>query len=177
MKTEAVNSFFLSTVLRLTGRTLWCAVGDLLGPLNQWFFNVLLETLLLQKPWELPFNSFKRVRNQVCFAQGWGRHRLQCSTGGRRIWHPGFAISGISLEHELPVSLGQHWLQRDAGLRKSSPMPKTGFLVKNPSHQLVILRPLNCQVTFCKVAHGFGDSDTILEQDLLSKYSWLFLGI
>lgn len=181
MKTEGVNSWFFWIHYIQINRKNFVMHCWRLGPINEWFFSVLPETLLLQKPRGLPFNSFKRDRNQVCFAHGWRRCMLQCSTGGSRIGHPG-AISGISLEHELPVYLGQHWLQRDAGLRKSSPMPKTGFLVKDPSHQLVILSSLNCQVTPWKAAHGFSLSFCKWEQwhnpwrGSSLKYSWLFPG-
>lgn len=171
MKTEAVNSWFLSTVFRSMVRILRWAVGDLLSPINQWFFSVLPETLLLQKPWGLPFNSLKRVQNQVCFAEG--------DTGCSAAEGQEDLACRCHIRHLSIMKCPSPWGSKGMlGSGTALPCQKLDFLWRSEG-PIPPAWPLNCQVTPWKAAHGFslsslsGNNDTVLQGDLPS---WVFPG-
>lgn len=92
-------------------------------------------------------------QKQVRLAYGWGNVNWGTAqrAGGVSIQAPGAPLFKAWIA-QLP---GTTPAQRDAGLRKSSTIPQTGFLVKGPHHtNRAILRLLCCSVILCKAACG-----------------------
>lgn len=128
MKTESVDTWFLSTQFRSMWRTLWWAFRDCLAEWisGSWTFNQKPCSCRCNGDYPLIPSMDPETRHAL---PSWGRRRQWWSAGGRRVWHPG-ATSGTSLPRAWTAQL-----KRDVGLRKISSTPKTGFLVKDPSHQ------------------------------------------
>lgn len=107
---------------------------EMLGPINQWLLNISPEAAFLQKRWGCPFIPSSKPETRFLLPMAGGDADCGAAQGTGELGIQVPCQASLCLEHELHGSLGWHWLKRDAGLRKSSPTPKTGFLVKDPSH-------------------------------------------
>lgn len=124
---QAGKTYILSAVFRSMLRASWLV--RLHDPVNLRLLNISSQVLSCRSNGTAA--RFLQVSPNQAFACCWESHRLWHSRGGDQ--EPSRAP--LSLEHDLHGSPGWRWFRRGAGLRKSSPTFKIGFLLKEPSHQ------------------------------------------